>query len=57
MLGEINAIYLEKWKDFPGPDIVKYAFAIIGLYLGMNFLFLSLNLPIIYYGKCLEVEM
>ena len=30
MLGEINAIYLEKWKDFPGPDIFKYAFALIG---------------------------
>ena len=30
MIGEINAIYLEKWKDFPGPDIFKYAFAIIG---------------------------
>ena len=30
MLDEINSIYLEKWKDFPGPDIFKYAFALIG---------------------------
>ena len=30
MFDKINSIYLEKWKDFPGPDIVKYAFAIIG---------------------------
>jgi hypothetical protein len=30
MFDKINSIYLEKWKDFPGPDIFKYAFAIIG---------------------------
>ncbi|WP_440910432.1 hypothetical protein [Candidatus Pelagibacter sp.] len=30
MINEINSIYLEKWKDFPGPDLFKYAFALIG---------------------------
>ena len=30
MIREINAIYLKKWKDFPGPDIFKFAFALIG---------------------------
>ena len=30
MINEINSIYLEKWKDFPGPNIIKYAFALIG---------------------------
>jgi hypothetical protein len=30
MISEINAIYLKKWKDFLGPDIFKFAFALIG---------------------------
>ena len=30
MINKVNEFYLEKWKDFPGPDILKYAFALIG---------------------------
>ena len=30
MINKANEIFLEKWKDFPGPDILKYAFVIIG---------------------------
>ena len=30
MINRINSIFLEKWKDFPGPNIFKYSFAIIG---------------------------
>ncbi len=30
MINKANEIYLKKWKDFPGPDIFKFAFALIG---------------------------
>ena len=30
MISEANSRYLEKWKDFPGPSIFKFAFALIG---------------------------
>ena len=30
MINKANEIFLEKWKDFPGPNILKYAFVIIG---------------------------
>jgi hypothetical protein len=30
MINKANEIYLEKWKDFPGPNIFKFAFALIG---------------------------
>ena len=30
MINKANKFYLEKWKDFPGPNIFKFAFALIG---------------------------
>ena len=30
MINNANELFLEKWKDFPGPNILKYAFVIIG---------------------------
>ena len=30
MINKANEFFLEKWKDFPGPNILKYAFVIIG---------------------------
>ena len=30
MINKANEIFLEKWKDFPGPNIFKFAFALIG---------------------------
>ena len=30
MINKANDIYLEKWKDFPGPNIFKFVFALIG---------------------------
>ena len=30
MISKANSRFLEMWKDFPGSNIVKYAFVIIG---------------------------
>jgi len=31
MLRNANEYFLDKWKEFPGPNILKYFFVIIGL--------------------------
>ena len=30
MINKANELFLEKWKDFPGSNIFKYVFVIIG---------------------------
>ena len=31
MIKETNKLFLNKWKDFPGPDWLKFCFVLIGL--------------------------
>jgi len=39
MINKANELFLKKWKDFPGPNILKYGFVIIGGLAWFEFLY------------------
>ena len=39
MINKANKLFLEKWKDFPGSNIFKYAFVIIGALAWFEFFY------------------
>lgn len=32
VISQINKEFLDKWKDFPGPNFLKFIFVVIGLW-------------------------
>tara|TARA_B110000971_G_scaffold217826_1_gene255499 strand:+ start:490 stop:636 length:147 start_codon:yes stop_codon:yes gene_type:complete len=30
VISQINKAFLDKWKDFPGPNFLKFIFVVIG---------------------------
>jgi hypothetical protein len=32
VISQINKAFLDKWKDFPGPNFLKFIFVVIGLW-------------------------
>ena len=39
MLRQVNKNFLNTWKDFPGPNFVKFAFVVIGLLCWVEFFY------------------
>ena len=56
MINKANELFLEKWKDFPGSNIVKYAFVIIGGLAWFEFFYPEFKFASHYLGILFESE-
>jgi len=56
MINKANELFLEKWKDFPGSNIFKYALVIIGGLAWFEFLYPGFKFASHYLGILFESE-
>ena len=56
MINKANELFLEKWKDFPGSNIFKYAFVIIGGLAWFEFFYPEFKFASHYLGILFESE-
>ena len=56
MIKRANDNFLNAWKDFPGPNFIKFSFVIIGLLCWVEFFYPNFKFASHYLGILFESE-